>query len=63
MVGNPGLGIVIIIACVQLPLTSFSSIQMALFRREFDFKTLFFCPDHFNYYSCISDNTFSILGL
>ncbi|HDR7256490.1 TPA: lipopolysaccharide biosynthesis protein [Bacillus paranthracis] len=42
MVGNPGLGIVIIIACVQLPLTSFSSIQMALFRREFDFKTLFF---------------------
>ncbi|MEK3888432.1 lipopolysaccharide biosynthesis protein [Bacillus sp. FSL K6-3431] len=41
MVGNPGLGIVIIIACIQLPLTSFSSIQMALFRREFDFKTLF----------------------
>lgn len=42
MVGNPGLGIVIVIACIQLPLTSFSSIQMALFRREFDFKTLFF---------------------
>lgn len=41
MIGNPGLGIVITIACVQLPLTSFSSIQMALFRREFDFKTLF----------------------
>ncbi|HDR7272780.1 TPA: lipopolysaccharide biosynthesis protein [Bacillus paranthracis] len=41
MVGNPGLGIVITIACIQLPLTSFSSIQMALFRREFDFKTLF----------------------
>lgn len=41
MVGNPGLGIVIIVACVQLPLTSFSSIQMALFRREFDFKSLF----------------------
>ncbi|MBP1154405.1 MULTISPECIES: lipopolysaccharide biosynthesis protein [unclassified Paenibacillus] len=42
MVGNPGLGIVIIVACIQLPLTSFSSIQMALFRRDFDFKTLFF---------------------
>ncbi|WP_332695157.1 lipopolysaccharide biosynthesis protein [Halalkalibacter lacteus] len=41
MVGNPGLGIVIIVACIQLPLTSFSSIQMALFRRDFDFKTLF----------------------
>ncbi|MGN7482838.1 lipopolysaccharide biosynthesis protein [Priestia megaterium] len=41
MVGNPGLGVVIIVACAQLPLTSFSSIQMALFRREFDFKTLF----------------------
>lgn len=41
LVGNPGLGMVITIACVQLPLTAFSSIQMALYRREFDFKTLF----------------------
>lgn len=41
MVGNPGLGNVIAIACVQLLLTSFSSIQMALYRRKFDFKTLF----------------------
>lgn len=40
-VGNPGLGNVIAIACVQLLLTSFSSIQMALYRRDFDFKTLF----------------------
>jgi PST family polysaccharide transporter len=40
-VGNPGLGIVISIACVQLPITAFSSIQMALYRRNFDFKTLF----------------------
>ncbi|WP_372663129.1 lipopolysaccharide biosynthesis protein [Cohnella sp.] len=40
-VGNPGLGMVLIIACVQLPLSSFSSIQMALYRRDFDFKTLF----------------------
>lgn len=41
MVGNPGLGLVIIVACIQLPLTSFSSIQMAMYRRDFDFKTLF----------------------
>lgn len=40
-VGNPGLGNVIAIACIQLLLTSFSSIQMALYRREFNFKTLF----------------------
>ena len=41
LVGNPGLGNVIAIACVQLPITAFSSIQMALYRRNFDFKTLF----------------------
>lgn len=42
LVGNPGLGNVISIACISLPLTSFSSIQMALYRRDFDFKTLFY---------------------
>lgn len=42
LVGNPGLGNVIAIACIQLLLTSFSSIQMALYRREFNFKTLFY---------------------
>lgn len=41
MVGNPGLGYVLIIASLQIPLTSFSSIQMAMYRRKFDFKTLF----------------------
>lgn len=41
LVGNPGLGIVIAVSCVQLPITSFSSIQMALFKRDFHFKTLF----------------------
>ena len=41
LVGNPGLGSVIVVACMQLPLTSFSSIQMALYKRDFDFKTLF----------------------
>ncbi|MFQ9979078.1 lipopolysaccharide biosynthesis protein [Clostridium cadaveris] len=41
IVGNPGLGNVIAIACIQLPLTSFSSIQMALYKRDLNFKTLF----------------------
>lgn len=39
-VGNPSLGIPLVIACLSLPLTAFSSIQMALFHRELDFKSL-----------------------
>lgn len=42
LVGSPGLGYVLAIACVVLPMTSFSSIQMALFKRDFDFKSLFY---------------------
>lgn len=41
LVGNPGLGYVIAIACISIPLAAFSSIQMALYKRDFDFKTLF----------------------
>ncbi|MBS5884530.1 lipopolysaccharide biosynthesis protein [Clostridium sp.] len=41
IVGNPGLGNVISISCIQILLTSFSSIQMSLYRRNFNFKTLF----------------------
>lgn len=41
LVGNPGLGNIISIACIQLLLTSFSSIQMALYRRDLNFKALF----------------------
>ncbi len=41
LVGNPGLGHVLVIACVSIPLAAFSSIQMALYRRALDFKTLF----------------------
>lgn len=41
LVGNPGLGYVISIAGISLPLTSFSSIQLALFRRRLDYKSLF----------------------
>lgn len=42
LVGNPGLGNVIIIASVSLIFTSFSSIQMAIYKKKFDFKTLFY---------------------
>lgn len=38
MVGNPGLGSVIYIGAAILPLTSFSSIQTALFRKHLDFR-------------------------
>lgn len=41
-VGNPGLGIVFVVSCVSLPLTSISSIQMTLYKRSFDYKTLFY---------------------
>lgn len=41
LVGNPGLGIVLVIACASIPLEAFSSIQMALYKRDLDFKTLF----------------------
>ena len=41
LVGNPGLGHVLTVACISIPLAAFSSIQMALYRRALDFKTLF----------------------
>lgn len=41
LLGNPDLGIGLSIACVCIPLASFSSIQMAVFKRNLDFKTLF----------------------
>ena len=37
MVGNPGLGHVLTISCISIPLAAFSSIQMALYKRDFDF--------------------------
>lgn len=41
LVGNPGLGFVLVIACVSIPICAFSSIQMARYKRDLDFKTLF----------------------
>lgn len=41
LVGCDGNGLVIAVSCVCIPLSAFSSIQMALFKRDFDFRTLF----------------------
>ncbi len=42
LVGSPGLGNSISIASILILIAAFSSIQMARYRRDFDFKTLFF---------------------
>ena len=42
MVGSPGLGTSISIASVLIIVAAFSSIQMARYKRSFDFKTLFY---------------------
>jgi O-antigen/teichoic acid export membrane protein len=41
LLGNDDLGMAIGIVSVSIPLAAFSSIQLAIFKREFDFKTLF----------------------
>ena len=41
MVGSPGCEKAVISMCAQIPLLAFSSIQMARYRRDFDFKSLF----------------------
>ena len=42
LVGSPGLSTGIAVAASAIPLTAFSSIQMARYRRAMDFKSLFF---------------------
>lgn len=41
MVGSPGCEPAVVVMGAQIPLLAFSSIQMARYRREFDFKSLF----------------------
>lgn len=41
LLGQPGIGHVITVACVQLPITSIISIQTALNQREYGFKRIF----------------------
>ena len=50
IVGNPGLGTAIAVACVSIPLAAFSSIQIALYKRNLDFKTLY-CNCYNNYFN------------
>lgn len=40
-VGNPGLGNVLIVASLSLPLTSLVSVQTAIYQRDLEFRTLF----------------------
>lgn len=42
LVGSPGCEIAIIVISAEIPLLAFSSIQMARYRRDFDFKNLFY---------------------
>lgn len=42
LTGNPDLSLGISIAALSLPLTCFTSIQTAVFRRKLDFKTIFY---------------------
>lgn len=42
LIGNENLGIEIAVSSINILLISFSSIQAAKFKRDFDFKTLFF---------------------
>lgn len=41
LVGSPGCETAIIVISIEIPLLAFSSIQMARYRRDFDFKNLF----------------------
>ena len=42
LVGCSGYEMVIPVSCICIPLSAFSSIQSALFKRHFDFRTLFY---------------------
>lgn len=41
LIGSPGCGFGITIACIVVPITAFSSVQQALLRRQFNFKVIF----------------------
>lgn len=40
-VGSPGYGMHLAVAALAIPITAFSSMQQAIFKRKFDFRTLF----------------------
>ncbi|MDG1720689.1 MAG: oligosaccharide flippase family protein, partial [Bacteroidia bacterium] len=41
LMGNETLGLAIAVSCISIPLSAFSSLQTALLKRHFDFRTLF----------------------
>ena len=41
LIGSPGSELAIVISCVSLPIAALSTVQMALFRRDLDYKRLF----------------------
>lgn len=41
ILGNPGIEIALIVACAQLPITSLSSIQVAIYHRTYNFSKVF----------------------
>lgn len=41
ILGNEGFGLALVVASLQLPITALSSIQMAIYKKELNFKTLF----------------------
>jgi len=42
LVGNPGLGNVLVVAAITIPVNAITSIQMAIFKHSLDFKSLFY---------------------
>lgn len=42
VVGNPGLGLVLSVAAISIPINAITSIQMAVFKHSLDFKSLFY---------------------
>ncbi len=42
LVGNPGLGSVLVVAAITIPVNAMTSIQMAIFKHSLDFKSLFY---------------------
>ncbi|MEC4295535.1 oligosaccharide flippase family protein [Adlercreutzia shanghongiae] len=41
LVGNEGLGMVLVVACASLPVVSLSSVQIAVYQRAFDYRRMF----------------------
>lgn len=61
-VGNPGLGMVLVVASFSLPLTAFVSVQTALYQKKLDFKTLFSSRVGSSVVTLVVSVAFALLG-